>query len=223
MTDDLKSHWEGVYRAKAPTEVSWYQPEARLSLNLIRRVVPDLDAPVVDVGGGASTLVDGLLDAGYQAVTVLDLAPTALVLARERLGPAAARVTWIESDVLTAALPPGGYAVWHDRAVFHFLTDPRDRARYVAQTQRAVRPGGYVIVASFGPDGPPRCSGLPVQRYSPETMHAEFGAAFRLLDSVREDHHTPAGVTQAFVYCLCRIQASSARSDLAGLPSLPSR
>jgi SAM-dependent methyltransferase len=204
MRDDLKGHWEGVYRAKAPTEVSWYQRQARLSLDLIRRVAPDLDAPIVDVGGGASTLVDGLLEVGYQAVTVLDLAPTALVLAQQRLGLAAAGVTWIESDVLTAALPPAGYAVWHDRAVFHFLTDARDRARYIAQTQRAVRPGGYVIVASFGPDGPRRCSGLPVQRYSPEAMHAEFGTDFRLLDSVREDHQTPAGVTQAFVYCLCR-------------------
>jgi SAM-dependent methyltransferase len=210
MADGLKDHWEGVYRAKAPTEVSWYQPEARLSLELIRRVAPDLEAPVVDVGGGASTLVDGLVGAGYRAVTVLDLAPTALSLARQRLGSVAARVTWIESDVLTASPPPEGYAVWHDRAVFHFLTDPRDRARYVAQTQRAVRPGGYVIVASFGPDGPLRCSGLPVQRYSPGTMHAEFGAGFRLLDSVREDHHTPAGVTQAFVYCLCKIETGRA-------------
>jgi SAM-dependent methyltransferase len=174
MGDNLKGHWERVYRGKAPTEVSWYQREARLSLDLIRRVAPDLDAPVVDVGGGASTLVDGLVDAGYQAVTVLDLAPTAMVVAQQRLGLAAARVTWIEADVLTADLP-GGYAVWHDRAVFHFLTDARDRARYVAQTQRAVRPGGYVIVASFGPDGPSRCSGNPVQRYSPEAMHAEFG------------------------------------------------
>ena len=210
MADGLKNHWEGVYRAKAPTEVSWYQPEARLSLELIRRVAPDLEAPVVDVGGGASTLVDGLVGAGYRAVTVLDLAPTALSLARQRLGALASRVTWIESDVLTAALPAREFAVWHDRAVFHFLTDPRDRARYVAQTQRAVRPGGYVIVASFGPDGPARCSGLPVQRYSPEAMHAEFGADFRLLDSVREDHHTPAGVTQAFVYCLCKIETGRA-------------
>lgn len=212
MGDGSKDHWERVYRAKAPTEVSWYQPEARLSLDLIRRVAPDLDAPIVDVGGGASTLVDGLVDGGYRAVTVLDLAPTALALARRRIGVAGTGVTWIESDVLTAPLPPGGYAVWHDRAVFHFLTDRRDRTRYVAQTRRAVRRGGYVIVASFGPDGPSRCSGLPVQRYSPGSMHAEFGAGFRLLDSVREDHHTPGGVTQSFVYCLCRIEADSAHS-----------
>jgi SAM-dependent methyltransferase len=217
MGDDLKGHWESVYRAKAPSEVSWYQQEARLSLDLIRRVAPDRGAPIVDVGGGASTLVDGLLDAGYQAVTVLDLAPTALVLAQQRLGLAAARVRWIESDVLTAALPSGGYAIWHDRAVFHFLTDASDRARYVAQTLRAVREGGYVIVASFGPEGPSRCSGLPVQRYSPTAMHAEFGAGFRLLDSVREDHRTPAGVTQAFVYCLCRIEADSARTHRPGV------
>ena len=213
MDDGLKDHWEGIYRARAATEVSWYQPEARLSLDLIRRVAPDLESPVVDVGGGASTLVDGLVHAGYQAVTVLDLAPTALAVARQRLGAAAAGVTWLEADVLRAALPSGGYVVWHDRAVFHFLTDPSDRRRYVAQTRRAVRPGGYVIVASFGPDGPTRCSGLPVQRYSPAAMHAEFGADFRLLDSVREDHRTPAGLTQAFVYCLCRIEAVDKGSD----------
>jgi SAM-dependent methyltransferase len=201
-----EEHWERVYRSKAPTEVSWYQPEARLSLELIRRIAPDGATPILDVGGGASTLVDGLLDAGYRTITVLDLAPTALALAQRRLGALAERVTWLAADVLSAALPKGGYSVWHDRAVFHFLTDPDDRARYVEQTRRCVRPGGHVIVASFGQDGPTRCSGLEVMRYSPETMHAEFGPVFRLLDSVREEHHTPSGTIQAFVYCLCRVE-----------------
>ena len=207
---DRRDHSEGIYRAKGPSEVSWYQPEARLSLDLIRRTAPGPDSPVIDVGGGASTLVDGLLDAGYRAVTVLDLASAALAAARSRLGRRADGVTWLAADALEAPLPAGGYAVWHDRAVFHFLTDSADRARYVAQVRRAVRPGGHVIVASFAPDGPTRCSGLEVVRYSPDAMHAEFGAGFRLLESVREDHHTPGGATQAFVYCLCRADGEAA-------------
>jgi SAM-dependent methyltransferase len=206
MPTDAEGHWERVYQTKEPTEVSWYQPEAQLSLELIRRVAPDPDAPVIDIGGGASTLVDGLLDAGYRSVTVLDLAPTALALAQQRLGERAGLVTWIATDALTASLPPAGYAVWHDRAVFHFLTNARDRMRYVAQTRRAVRPGGYTLVASFGPVGPTRCSGLDVVRYSPDALHAEFGTGFQLLDSVPEEHHTPTGATQAFVYCLCRVE-----------------
>ena len=202
----LQEHWERIYRATPPTEVSWYQPEARLSLELIRRVAMDLDAPIIDVGGGASTLVDGLLDAGYRAVTVLDLAPAALELAKQRLGDRGSRVTWMATDVLQTRLPAGLYAVWHDRAVFHFLTDLRDRARYMAQVEHAVRLGGHVIVASFGPEGPVRCSGLDVVRYTPDSMHAEFGNRFRLLDSVEEEHRTPGGAVQKFVYCLCRVE-----------------
>jgi SAM-dependent methyltransferase len=202
---DPKEHWERIYRVKAPTEVSWYQPEARISLDLIRRVAPDPATPVIDVGGGAATLVDGLLDAGYEAVTVLDLAPAALALAQQRLGARASRVRWLSADVRDALLPHAAYGVWHDRAVFHFLTSADDRARYVAQAGRAVRPGGHVIVASFSPEGPPKCSGLDVVRYSPQSMHTEFGEEFRLLDSVREDHHTPGGIVQAFVYCLFRV------------------
>ena len=199
-------HWEHLYRTRDPTRVSWYQSEPRLSLDLIRRVAPDLSVPIIDVGGGASTLVDGLLDAGYRDLTVLDLSPTALALARQRLGARASRVTWLAADVRDVPLPAGGYAIWHDRAVFHFLTDAEGRAQYVGQARRAVRSGGYALVASFAPDGPTRCSGLDVVRYSPDTMHAEFGAGFRLLDHVREDHQTPSGATQAFVYCLCRVQ-----------------
>lgn len=201
-----EKHWESIYRNRPPTAVSWYQPEARLSLELIQRVAPELEAPVLDVGGGASTLVDGLLTAGYGDITILDLAPAALARAQERLGNRAARAKWIVADVLDAPLPTASCAVWHDRAVFHFLTDARDRARYVAQVQRVVAPGGHAVVASFGPDGPARCSGLEVMRYSSEGLHAEFGAAFRLLDSAREDHRTPGGSVQAFVYCLCRVE-----------------
>ena len=200
-----REHWDRIYRTKSASDVSWYQPEATVSLDLIRRIAPETDAPIIDVGGGASTMVDGLLDAGYTNVTVLDLAGAALSISQQRLGDRAAQVTWIEADVLAATLPRAAYAVWHDRAVFHFLTDARDRARYVTRAHDAVREGGHAIVASFAPEGPTRCSGLEVMRYSPDAMHAEFGEGFQLLDSVREEHHTPSGATQAFVYCLCRV------------------
>lgn len=200
-----REHWERVYRTKQASEVSWYQPEARVSLDLIRRVAPDQDSHIIDVGGGASTLIDGLLDHGYRNLTVLDIAGESLAVARKRLGGRAPEVTWIEANVLTAPLALRAYDVWHDRAVFHFLTDPADRAAYLAKTRESVKSGGHAIVASFAPDGPTHCSGLEVMRYSPDTMHAEFGEGFQLLDSTREEHHTPSGTTQAFVYCLCRV------------------
>ena len=213
-----REHWDRIYRSKASSEVSWFQAEATLSLELIRRVAPDVDAAIIDVGGGASTLVDGLLEEGYRDVTVLDLSGAALQVARNRLGPRASSVTWVEGDVLTMSLPPR-FAVWHDRAVFHFLTDPLDRERYVGRAREAVLAGGHVIVASFAPDGPTHCSGLEVVRYSPDAMHAEFGAGFRLVDSVREEHHTPSGATQAFVYCLCRVGAPNLHErDSSGTP-----
>ncbi len=202
---DPKSHWERVYHNQLPTRVSWYQPHALRSLSLIRRVSAPPDGAIIDVGGGASTLIDDLLDAGYHDLTVLDLSATALAEARTRLGTRANDVRWIEADILEAPLPLAGYSVWHDRAVFHFLTAPADRARYVAQVRRAVRSGGFVLVATFADDGPTRCSGLAVNRYSPDALHAEFGAPFRLIDSEREQHITPGGVRQAFIYCLCRI------------------
>jgi SAM-dependent methyltransferase len=200
-----REHWERVHRHSAPAELSWFQREPTVSLDLIRRVAPDLDAPIIDVGGGASTLVDALLEAGYRNLTVLDLSDAALGIARARLGARAAQVRWLEADVRTVPLASSPYEVWHDRAVFHFLTDPRDRAAYVDSVRSAVRPGGHVIVASFALDGPQRCSGLPVIRYSCESMHHELGASFRQLESVREAHHTPRGTTQAFVYCLWRV------------------
>ena len=202
---DRHEHWDRVYRRNAASAVSWYQPDATLSLNLIRRVTSDRGAAIVDVGGGASTLVDGLLDAGYRNLTVLDLSGSALAVAQRRLAARAREVSWVEGDVLTEPFAPSSFAVWHDRAVFHFLTDARDRTAYVEAARRAIRPGGHVIVASFAIDGPTRCSGLEVVRYSPEAMHSQFGSDFRLLDSVREEHHTPSGAMQPFVYCLCRV------------------
>ena len=202
-----REHWERVHGRIAPDELSWHQREASVSLNLIRRVARDPDAPIIDVGGGTSTLVDGLLAAGYRDLTVLDISDAALGVAVERLGADATLVRWLTADVRAVPLASSTYEVWHDRAVFHFLTDRRDRAAYVASVRAVVRTGGHVIVASFALDGPTRCSGLPVVRYSCESMYHELGASFRLLDSVREAHHTPQGATQSFVYCLWRLEA----------------
>ena len=201
---DPKRHWETVYRTKDVHEVSWFQSEARRSLDLITRVSPDRSAPIIDVGAGASVLVDDLLAAGYLDVSVLDVSEAALEISRGRLGTDAAKVKWMHADVRRAQLDEGAYAVWHDRAVFHFLTDAADRVAYVEQVRRAVRPGGYVLVATFAEDGPEYCSGLPVVRYSAEGLHSEFGTDFQLVRSEHEDHRTPAGGEQSFLYCLCR-------------------
>lgn len=199
---DQHRHWEEVYSGKASDQVSWFQAHAASSLRLIESCA-DKQAHIIDVGGGASTLVDGLLDAGYRHVTVLDLAESALAASRTRLGKRAQSVQWVAADITQADLPAAQYDVWHDRAVFHFLTDPADRARYVAQVLKSVKPGGRVIVATFGPGGPLQCSGLDVMRYAPDALHAEFGAPFRLLGHETEIHHTPAGKEQEFVYCYC--------------------
>lgn len=198
-------HWEQVYRTKGPDQVSWFQAEARLSRQLIEALHPDRAGAIIDVGGGASTLVDGLLDAGYRALSVLDLSPAALQQARARLGTRAERVTWQAADILDVSLPAQRLDVWHDRAVFHFLTAADDRRRYIAQVRHALRPGGLVIVATFAEDGPLRCSGLDVARYSPAQLHAVFGAPFTPLESHRETHTTPSGATQVFTYCACRL------------------
>lgn len=203
MTSGDKEHWERVYRTKAAAELSWFQPHAERSLELVRGIAAGRACRLVDVGGGASTLVDDLLEAGNFDVTVLDVSQAALAVARARLGPRAARVRWLEGDVTTVSLPEHGYDIWHDRAVFHFLTEAPARAAYVQQARRALRPGGHAVVAAFGPEGPLQCSGLPVRRYAPEALHAEFGAAFELGVHASEAHRTPAGKVQQFVYCHC--------------------
>ena len=200
---ELKSHWEQVYTTKSAEAVSWYQPHATLSLDLICRLAQDKSTSIVDVGGGASNLVDDLLAHGMTDVGVLDISSAALNVARQRLGEQAGRVHWMEGDITIIELEKASIDIWHDRAVFHFLTDPADREAYVAQVRHAVRPGGHVIVAAFGPDGPLQCSGLPVMRYAPDALHAEFGGAFELLEHVKEDHLTPSGLVQHFVYCHC--------------------
>jgi ubiquinone/menaquinone biosynthesis C-methylase UbiE len=205
---DRRAYWDEVYRTKGPEHVSWFQAEARLSRALVERSVPDRRARIIDVGAGASTLASGLLDAGYQHLTVVDISSTALALARLRLGSAAERVTWLVGDVLALDVAAAAFDLWHDRAVFHFLTQAQDRTRYVAQVRHALAPGGYVLVATFAEDGPTRCTGLDVARYSPTALHCEFGSDFRLLASERELHTTPAGSPQAFTYCLCRFEPS---------------
>jgi 2-polyprenyl-3-methyl-5-hydroxy-6-metoxy-1,4-benzoquinol methylase len=198
-----KEHWEKVYQTKQPDSVSWFQEHATRSLELIRSVGASLDAKIIDVGGGASTLVDDLLSNGFKNVTVLDLSVSALDVARKRLGTAGDSVAWIAGNICDVNLPRQQYDIWHDRAVFHFLTDPADRAAYVQQVMKSVKPGGHVIVATFAPDGPEQCSGLPVARYAPDQLHGEFGPSFELLEHMSEEHKTPWGSVQHFVYCHC--------------------
>ena len=200
----LKTHWEHIYAKKGPTQVSWYQEHAQNSLQYIRKTGIQKTDHIIDVGGGASTLVDDLIADGFQHITILDISGTALHLARERLGSRAVHVTWIEADITNTDLPSHAYDVWHDRAVFHFLIQAAERQRYIETVRHAVRPGGHVIVATFASDGPERCSGLEVMRYNPDGLHREFGEGFDLIDSTRETHHTPFGTEQRFIYCYCR-------------------
>lgn len=199
-----KDHWEKVYTTKEADNVSWFQAHAELSMRLIRESCPRRDAAIIDVGGGASTLVDELLDDGYPNVTVLDLSSAALAESRRRLGVRGDTVRWMEADITCAEFEPHSFDLWHDRAVFHFLTTKKDRIAYVRQVLQAVKPGGHVIMATFGSDGPTQCSGLPVMRYAPDELHAEFGDAFTLLAHEEQLHHTPFGTDQQFVYCMCR-------------------
>jgi 2-polyprenyl-3-methyl-5-hydroxy-6-metoxy-1,4-benzoquinol methylase len=201
---NAKIHWQHIYETKVPTQVSWYQEHARFSLQFIQNTGVQRTGQIIDVGGGASTLVDDLITAGFQRITVLDISTTALELARERLGARASDVNWVEADMTQVELPHQAYDVWHDRAVFHFLTQVADRQRYINTVRHAVRTGGHVILATFAPDGPDRCSGLDVVRYSPESLHGEFGETFELVDSSPETHHTPFGTEQRFIYCYCR-------------------
>ena len=195
-------HWEQVYRSRPTTEVSWYRAHLERSLESIRRIAPSPNAAILDVGAGASTLVDDLLSAGYTRLTVLDIAASALESTRARLGKRATEVNWLVGNVLDIELPAHHFDVWHDRAVFHFLTSASDRQAYVAQMTAALRPGGHVLIATFGPEGPLRCSGLEVVRYDAQSLSKELGEAFRLIDWTLEHHETPAGATQQFLHAL---------------------
>lgn len=203
---DDKNHWEQVYAAKAHDAVSWYAPHLQESLTYIKRTGLGADAAVIDVGGGEATLVDDLLDAGYHDVTVLDISGKALEVCQQRLGVRSQHVKWLAANVLAHDFEAHALDIWHDRAVFHFLTSEDQRRAYVRQVLRALKPGGFAIVGTFGPHGPEQCSGLPVMRYAPEELHGTFGGRFKLVDSSVDVHTTPWGAPQEFIYCFCRLE-----------------
>jgi trans-aconitate methyltransferase len=194
-----KTHWEDIYRDKSPLEVSWFQREPALSLQLITNTGFSTDAAIIDIGGGASILVDRLLERGYQHLAVLDISGTALNHSKQRLGSTAAHVEWLESDITTFA-PSHPFDIWHDRAVFHFLTEAGDRKRYVETLKQTLRPGGNLILAAFAIGGPTHCSGLDIVQYDAEKLAAELGDGFTLAEQLSETHVTPAKVPQQFAY-----------------------
>jgi len=203
---NTRTHWEKIYETKAQDQVSWYRPHLETSLALIERSARNRSESIIDIGGGESTLVDDLLARGFRNITVLDLSQTAIDVTKRRLGQLAERVHWIAADVTETGLEPMAYDIWHDRAVFHFLTSPHQRVAYVRQVARSVKPGGYVIVSTFGTEGPTKCRGLDVVRYDAESLRDQFGAKFRLIDSTKELHETPFGTAQQFLYCYCRVE-----------------
>jgi SAM-dependent methyltransferase len=213
VSSESAGFWQRLYQTKSATDVSWYEPVPQASLDLIRATGLPLSAPIIDVGGGDSRLVDHLLDAGYSDVTVLDIAPAALERARARLGTEAARVDWITADVTTFR-PQRRYALWHDRAAFHFLVTPSRREQYLSVLRAALVPKGHLILATFGPQGPTRCSGLPVQRYSEEDLAFLLGPGFQVRRHRLENHHTPTGREQQFLWSWW--QATALTRNLAG-------
>jgi len=203
QSEGRQAHWEGVYTKKGENEVSWFQESPAPSLQLIAQVGATPASAIIDIGGGASRLVDNLIEQGFEDVTVLDLSEAALEAAKARLGGRAAQVQWIVADA-TVWEPLKAYDIWHDRAAFHFLTEDRDRAAYIARLERALKVGGYAIIATFALDGPERCSGLPVVRYDPASLGQTLGRAFQLVDTRRQIHATPWGSEQSFQFSVFR-------------------
>jgi len=203
-------HWDHVYAANEPDRLGWYEPRLQTSLSWISELKLDADAAIIDVGGGESSLVDDLLGVCCRAITVLDISENALTLVRERLGEKAASVTWLLGDITAVDLPDNHYELWHDRAVFHFLTASDQQRIYRDKLLRALKPNGRLIIGCFAPEAPPKCSGLPVQRYSREDMEAALGVEFELERHHKEMHITPGGVEQMYLYCQFRKTAMSA-------------
>jgi len=201
---DTKTHWEGIYTTRSPTQLSWYQAHAEISLAIIARTGVGKDAHIIDVGGGDSLLVDELFGQGFSNLTVLDISSIALRKARERLKERPSLVTWMEADITEVNLVPHSYDLWHDRAVFHFLTRHEHRQRYISRVKQVLKPGGHLVIATFAPDGPAKCSSLEIVRYSPEELSAEFGNGFQLIEDCSETHFTPSGAQQKFIYCWFR-------------------
>jgi SAM-dependent methyltransferase len=202
--NSTRDHWQAIYATKAEQQTSWYRPHLDASLALIDGLDLDLAGPVIDVGGGRASLVGDLLQRGYHDLTVLDLSDAALGQSRQCLGPSGGQVRWIAGDILDTSLEAAHYALWHDRAVFHFLIDADLRRRYAAQAARAIRPRGWLLLATFAPDGPGKCSDLPVQRYDAAALAAEFRDDFEAVADLGEMHETPFGTRQPFTYLLMR-------------------
>lgn len=207
--ETLSQHWDEVYSRRAADQVSWYQQQPQPSLEWIQRLAPERSSRIIDVGGGTSLLVDALLDCGYSNLTVLDVSAAALAMSRDRLAEHAATVRWIVADILADVLPSQAFDLWHDRAVFHFLVEPADRQRYVSQLKRSLRPGGLLILATFAEDGPERCSGLPVQRHSVDSLRQALADGLELLDQQPIRHLTPDGAEQKFLYTAWRAKSQS--------------
>ena len=201
MGDDKRNHWNAVYASKKPEEVSWYQLHLQKSVEIIAGMQLLKTASILDVGGGASTLVDDLLDQGFQHLTVVDLSVEALKESKKRLGKLAEKVTWMEADITQTELVPSSFDLWHDRAVFHFLVSEEQRKKYCALAVKSLKPGAHLLIATFNLDGPEKCSGLEIKRYSPDTLKIEFGDEFQFIKSVEERHQTPSGKIQSFIYC----------------------
>lgn len=200
---ERQAHWQSVYQSKGEAQVSWTQFDPQPSLGLIEKFAKERSASIVDIGGGASRLVDALLARGFAAITVLDLSDAALQSAKARLGEQGASVRWIAADA-TSWQPPQAFDIWHDRAAFHFLVEENDRAAYIDRLHAGVRAGGHAIIATFAPDGPEKCSGLPVQRYSPESLSKTIGSAFELVEHQGHCHVTPWGAAQSFQFSVLR-------------------
>lgn len=196
-----KEHWETVYSTKSPDSVSRFQEHAETALDFIKKLNLEKSISIIDVGGGASTLVDDLLLNGYWRLSVLDLSGAALETAKKRIGSNSENVQWFEADVTEMQFPKHQFEVWHDRAVFHFLTKSEERRAYIKNITHSVKPNGHIIISTFAEDGPTQCNGLPVMRYSAETLQAEFGENFLLKEHLNENHNTPFGTTQKFVFC----------------------
>jgi SAM-dependent methyltransferase len=195
-----KNHWERVYQKHSPTEVGWYQANPERSLKLIKNTGAGTDSSIIDVGGGTSTLSKHLLDKGYKKLTVFDISGNSIERAKSQIGEKSREIKWIEADVTKYSFMEQ-FDIWHDRAVFHFLTKAEDRKAYIDSLNQALKLNGHLIIATFGMDAPPTCSWLPVVRYTPETLHNELGDNFNLVEVFEEDHMTPSGTKQVFIYC----------------------
>ncbi|MBT4511858.1 MAG: class I SAM-dependent methyltransferase [Chloroflexi bacterium] len=198
---ERKSHWDNVYQHTDPSQVGWYRPHLENSLQFIEEIALEQSAQIIDIGGGCSTLVDDLLDRGFDNVTILDLSSYAIEIAKNRLGNRSSEVTWIEADVTKYTPPPNQYDLWHDRAVFHFLTSPEDRNTYFNAVWQSLKPNGNLIIATFSPEAPPKCSGLDLVRYTPDSLCHEFEEGFHLIQNLQQEHVTPLGVRQPYIYC----------------------